>query len=213
MKAYTRALMATHHVEPTCWIHGQRVAGSCRPFPLSSGKQKQGLPQKQRRVLAMACRQTQATQHPSSHGDFNMSLFKVVPELRSRGVPVQLAAWYPWRVEGEDEPTADSCGIFMCAPCAVAPTLGMNIFHEAWWTLDEHERNGGPGQALSTYLPNADDVRTTSQFLWNPQLRRPRRRARTREMARARANLIKEWACPSEKKIGRIYTAAPRTTT
>ena len=89
-----------------------------------------------------------------------MSLFKVVPELRSCGVPVQLAAWYPWHAEGSDEPMADSCGIFMCVPCAVAPTLGMNIFHEAWWTLDEHERNGGPGQALSTYLPKADDIIT-----------------------------------------------------
>ena len=89
-----------------------------------------------------------------------MSLFKVVPELRSRGVPVQLAAWYPWRVEGSDEPMADSCGIFMCVPCAVAPNLGMDIFREAWCTLDEHERNGGPGQALSTYLPNADDIIT-----------------------------------------------------
>ena len=55
---------------------------------------------------------------------------------------------------------ADSCGILMCVPCAVTPNLGMDIFREAWWTLDEHERNGGPGQALSTYLPNADDAMT-----------------------------------------------------
>ena len=53
---------------------------------------------------------------------------------------------------------ADSCGLFMCAPCAVEPTLGMNIFYDAWWTLDEHERNGGLGQTLSTYLPKADDI-------------------------------------------------------
>ena len=84
-------------------------------------------------------------------GDFNLSLFKVVPELhgtsayigggcRQRGVQVQLAKWYPWRVEGSDEPMADSCGIFMCAPCAAAPKLGMNIFREAWCTLDKHEK-------------------------------------------------------------------------
>ena len=30
--------------------------------------------------------------------------------------------------------------------------------------------------------------------------------------ARARANLIKEWVCPSKKKIGRIYMAVPRET-
>ena len=30
-------------------------------------------------------------------GDFNMSLFKVIPELRSRGVDINLGAWYPWK--------------------------------------------------------------------------------------------------------------------
>ena len=30
-------------------------------------------------------------------GDFNMSLFKVIPELRSRGVVVDLGAWFPWK--------------------------------------------------------------------------------------------------------------------
>ena len=53
-------------------------------------------------------------------GDFNMSLFKVVPELRSRGCPVQLVAWYPWRNTGSKDLMADSCGIFFCVPCTVA---------------------------------------------------------------------------------------------
>ena len=30
-------------------------------------------------------------------GDFNMSLFKVIPELRHRGVDIDLGAWYPWK--------------------------------------------------------------------------------------------------------------------
>ena len=30
-------------------------------------------------------------------GDFNMSLFLVVPELRKRGVTIDLAAWFPWK--------------------------------------------------------------------------------------------------------------------
>ena len=29
-------------------------------------------------------------------GDFNMSLFRVIPELRSRGAVIDLGAWYPW---------------------------------------------------------------------------------------------------------------------
>ena len=30
-------------------------------------------------------------------GDFNMSLFRVIPELRSRGAVIDLGAWYPWK--------------------------------------------------------------------------------------------------------------------
>ena len=44
-------------------------------------------------------------------GDFNMSLFRVIPEFRSRGATIDLAAWYP----GTNKlgiPSADSCGIF-----------------------------------------------------------------------------------------------------
>ena len=31
-------------------------------------------------------------------GDFNMSLFRVIPELRSRGALIELGAWYPWKL-------------------------------------------------------------------------------------------------------------------
>ena len=43
--------------------------------------------------------------------DFNMSLFRVVPELRKRGVTIDLGAWYPWKSLGE-VPMSDSQGIF-----------------------------------------------------------------------------------------------------
>ena len=44
-------------------------------------------------------------------GDFNMSLFQVISELRSRGVEIDLGAWYPWKSPRGD-PMSDSCGIF-----------------------------------------------------------------------------------------------------
>ena len=94
-------------------------------------------------------------------GDFNMSLFKVVPELRSRGVPAAVAAWYPWRTKGNTPQTmADSCGIFMCVPgCTTQCTYSQTIFDDlVWWQLDEHEENGGPGQSLQTYLPKGQDI-------------------------------------------------------
>ena len=44
-------------------------------------------------------------------GVFNMPLFRVIPELRSRGLQIDLGAWYPWKsVEGV--PMSDSQGIF-----------------------------------------------------------------------------------------------------
>ena len=44
-------------------------------------------------------------------GDFNMSLFRVIPEVRSRGAVIELGAWYPWK-SLKGEPMSDSCGIF-----------------------------------------------------------------------------------------------------
>lgn len=57
-------------------------------------------------------------------GDFNASLFQVVPELRDRGVDFQLGAWYArekstCKVDSEgrrsppENPRIDSCGIFV----------------------------------------------------------------------------------------------------
>ena len=43
-------------------------------------------------------------------GDFNMSLFKVIPELRSRGAVIDFGAWYPWMSLG-GRTISDSCGI------------------------------------------------------------------------------------------------------
>ncbi len=45
-------------------------------------------------------------------GDFNMSFFRVIPELRSRGAVIDLAAWYPWK-SFCGTPCADSCGMFL----------------------------------------------------------------------------------------------------
>ena len=39
-------------------------------------------------------------------GDSNMSLFRVIPELRKRGAVIDLGAWYPWKTL-EGEPMSD----------------------------------------------------------------------------------------------------------
>ena len=65
-------------------------------------------------------------------GDFNMSLFRVIPELRSRGLVIDLGAWYPWK-SLNGEPMSDSCGIFFVNLPGVY-TLNKNLG-------DIHERN------------------------------------------------------------------------
>ena len=66
---------------------------------------------------------------------------------------------------------------------------------------------------MSTYLPKADDIQQKLADSLEPAVaENPQKGKDKGTKARARANLIKEWACPSEKKIGRIYTAVPRKT-
>ena len=49
-------------------------------------------------------------------GDFNMSLFRVVPEMRARGFQITLAAWQPFYMERQGEMCVDSCGLFVIDP-------------------------------------------------------------------------------------------------
>ena len=65
-------------------------------------------------------------------GDFNMSLTKVVPELRSRGLEVDCIAWYPWFHKTEQlfgqHLGFDSCGIFY---------IGGMVQVKLQWSLNE----------------------------------------------------------------------------
>ena len=91
-------------------------------------------------------------------GDFNMSLWRVVPELRRRGVPASLVAWYPWTadVDGALKPFTDSMGIFTVREdCTARPALGPEVLFnkEALNELDVHHKDNGPGKPLEVYLP------------------------------------------------------------
>ena len=62
-------------------------------------------------------------------GDFNMSFFRVIPELRSRGATIDLAAWYPWKNK-IGVPRADWCGIFCQGkPGVYQPKVGLPNIH------------------------------------------------------------------------------------
>ncbi len=104
-------------------------------------------------------------------GDFNMSLFRVIPELRSRGTTVDLGAWYPWK-EPAGAPMSDSCGIFFVnCPGDYQLHKGLGDLHADSETgilhlsqsavagedveggFDRIDPDGGPGMSLTTYLP------------------------------------------------------------
>jgi len=105
-----------------------------------------------------------------------MIFFRVIPELRSRGPQIDLAAWYPWETR-IGTPCSDSCGIFLQGkPGEYMRAPGIRSLHaddEAGILaqtpagfrtgppavsargvdpFDRHERNGGPGQPLTCYL-------------------------------------------------------------
>ena len=65
-------------------------------------------------------------------GDFNMSLTRVVPELRSRGLEVDCIAWYPWFHRSQhlfgQSLGFDSCGIFYIGG-TVQVTLQWSLEH------------------------------------------------------------------------------------
>ena len=106
-------------------------------------------------------------------GDFNMAFFMVIPELRSRGVVIDLAAWYPWKAREDGEAMSDSCGIFFLnAPGEYRLHRALEDLHDTdargilsdadvMHTVDYDliPRKSGPGQPLDLYLPKAADLR------------------------------------------------------
>ena len=110
-------------------------------------------------------------------GDFNMSFFRVIPELRSRGAVVDMGAWYPWK-SLEGEPMSYSCGImFVNTPGVYTLAKGLGDLHDrdrtglltrpsaVAETGEEHggdydriKANAGPGMPLESYLPKSQDL-------------------------------------------------------
>ena len=104
-------------------------------------------------------------------GDFNMSLFTVVPELRSRGICIDVCAWYAWKEEILGTPGADSLGIF-AINCPGEFTRVYDIdrvhadSHEGILSsaparmsphFDKYPWQTAPGQLLQHFLPKQMD--------------------------------------------------------
>ena len=140
----------------------------------------------------------EARSHTVLMGDFNMSLFQVVPELRSRGVTIDLAAWFPWKTT-DATPCADSCGIFFLNhPGSLRLVKGLSDLHDqdpsgilwagadkTWlgdqrrpvpiqvFATDDYLRfsaDAGPGFPLTTYMPKGNGVRRALEQTLTPTL-------------------------------------------
>ena len=119
-------------------------------------------------------------------GDFNMALFRVIPELRSCGAVVDLAAWFPWKTYAGTA-MSDSCGIlFVNMPGEYSLCKGLRDLHDQGpdgvltrvlpavaGAPESHgfvrcSANGGPGQSIATYLPKQQDVQTKLEASLTP---------------------------------------------
>ena len=113
-------------------------------------------------------------------GDFNMSLFCVVPQLRQQGIIVNTAAWFPWVKVSTDKVHLDSCGVFviggvtsikqLCNPFEHHHGHGVQLNENS---EDEHEGdptsdaqaprpnlqhfNSGQGYECTSYLPKTEE--------------------------------------------------------
>ena len=113
-------------------------------------------------------------------GDFNMSLFLVIPELRKRGVTIDLAAWFPYK-QPDCTPIVDSCAIFFInRPGLYQLNKGREALHAnnplgIYWDTAANDAavaageangtgdfvvmdKGGPGFPFTSYLPKKDEV-------------------------------------------------------
>ena len=114
-------------------------------------------------------------------GDFNMSLLALREELHSRGVHLQLLAWYPWR-NSSGNTMLDSLGIFSVnihvsirlyhdlrnfdddgnlinaeIEAAVVAATGVHFVHKR---VDSYEGIAAPPRkSLTCYMPKLKDCR------------------------------------------------------
>ena len=61
--------------------------------------------------------------------EMDAAFWSFIPEMRARGVQVDLAAWSPCMLGGEPAAKSDSVGIFIIGPCE-AIRLGIEIMNE-----------------------------------------------------------------------------------
>ena len=176
--AYSRTLVCRVNLHQNVGFFGREIVCAVAHLHNKVANNDKGFRKQQREYWARLHRVLVEHKVDVLMGDFNMSLWKVVPELREMGLDIVLVSWYPWKSE-HGEACCDSCGIFIVgkAPGEVALKAGLDSLHNAdasgilysyhqglgcgrsgdrTGPYDVWSLNAGPGQQLSTYLPKAD---------------------------------------------------------
>ena len=176
--AYSRTLVCRVNLHQNVGFFGREIVCAVVHLHNKVANNDKGFRQQQRAYWAQLHRVLVDHKVDVLMGDFNMALWKVVPELREMRLDIVLVSWYPWK-SSDGDACCDSCGIFFVgkAPGEVALKAGLQSLHNADESgilycyrdglqpgrsggqigpYDVWSINAGPGQPLSTYLPKAD---------------------------------------------------------
>ena len=89
-------------------------------------------------------------------GDFNMSLFCVVAEMRARGFQINLAAWYPFYMTYQEQMFVDACGVFF-----IGPWQGVRLIYDcSLFDIDPPERTSNNSMVMEI-IKDADGKEIT----------------------------------------------------
>ena len=159
MKAYTRLLVGKIRLKTNVGGIGKELRVAVCHLHFQVANKNKGFRKPHQEFWLDLVSQIQKYEVQVLMGDFNMSLFRVVPELRSNGVHATLISWFPWKAEDTGEVMVDSCGIFsLTKHTETVPSVLPNIWaDDIKRLLPQLRKNAGPGQTLETYLPKEVD--------------------------------------------------------
>ena len=174
-RALTRVLGAEIVLKQPIAFLGNRVNVLCIHLHGMVAKKEKGFSAKYKEFWVYLKKLLRSQQTQVLFGDFNMSLWRVVPELRLLGVQVTLVAWFPWKSSAPGamygQPMCDSCGIFVVGQEVTARLrTAVADVHEddengfLWRGISPHfafveATEDGPGKALDCYLHKNDSLR------------------------------------------------------